>query len=318
MNSFPDLPGYTLSPLSAADVPAFTELGLPTCAFMHGREDTPPEKMRLNFIQFVREYAFEHESEIYVLKAPDHSLVAQLWLHLTHNRFNGLYKMWIWDLTVREDHWRRGIGRRLLDFARTRAESKGCSELWLLVSSINDKAVRLYQTFGMAFSGHLMSLPIGPTEKPTPDIRPNVEMTEFRLLTASDATQLYELWTTAGLPYKPFGRDRDDRLSRHLNATGGGAWGAFYGQNLIAAALYSFDGRKGFIQRLATRPEFRRAGLAEAIVTASVQSLKEAGALVIAALIESENLPSRKLFESLGFANSPGLCYYSIRDSDEA
>jgi ribosomal protein S18 acetylase RimI-like enzyme len=226
--------------------------------------------------------------------------------------------MWVWDLTVREDHWRRGIGRKLLDFARTRAETKGCAELWLLVSSINDKAVKLYQTFGMDFSGHLMSMPVRESKTPheLPDFK--VEMTEFRSLSPADIPQLYELWEASSLPYKPFGRDRSDRLGRHLNQHGGGGWGAFYGQNLSAAALYSYDGRKGYIEHLATRPEQRRAGLAEAIVAASLQSLKEAGALVIAALIESANTPSRKLFESLGFVDSPSLCYYSIRDGDEA
>ncbi len=314
----PDLPGFTLSPLAASDIPAFTELGLPTCAFMHGRPETSPEKMRVNFTQFVREYAFEHESEIYVVKAPDQSHAAQLWLHSTHNRFNGFHEMWVWDLTVREDHRRRGIGRLLLEFAQTRAELKGCTELWLLVSSINDKAVKLYQTFGMDFAGHLMSKPVANSRSSSDRPGLAVELTEFRLLTASDIPQLYELWEAAALAYKPAGRDRSDRLGRHLNQSGGGGWGAYYGQTLIAAAIFSFDGRKGYIEHLATRPDFRRSGLAEAVVAASLQSLKELGALVTAALIESANIPSRRLFETLGFIDSPSLCYYSLRDNNEA
>jgi RimJ/RimL family protein N-acetyltransferase len=119
------------------------------------------------------------------------------------------------------------------------------------------------------------------------------------------------------LTFRPTGRDREDRLTRHLGQPGGGGWGAFEDGKLVAAGLMANDGRKGWIERVATLPERWGSGLAKAVVAACLQSLRETGALVTGALIESENTPSRRLFESLGFIDAPTLCYYSIRDHPE-
>jgi ribosomal protein S18 acetylase RimI-like enzyme len=96
-----------------------------------------------------------------------------------------------------------------------------------------------------------------------------------------------------------------------------GGWGTFQNGSLIAGALVSFDRRKGYIERLATHPNHRRGGLAKAVVAACTETLKSAGALVISALIESENAESRNLFESCGFVIEPRLCYYSYRENSD-
>jgi ribosomal protein S18 acetylase RimI-like enzyme len=140
----------------------------------------------------------------------------------------------------------------------------------------------------------------------------------LRPLEPKDVSRLYELWTSAGLPFKPRGRDREDRLARQFNQPKPGGWGAFENGSLIAAALTSFDGRKGYIERLATLPEYQRAGLARALVLNCLRSLKDGGALVTAALIEADNIPSRRLFESCGFSVSPTLTYYSIRENPDS
>jgi RimJ/RimL family protein N-acetyltransferase len=173
--------------------------------------------------------------------------------------------------------------------------------------------MRLYESSGLKAAGHLMRVKLGDHESTRTTPRMDVRSANLRPLAPDDIHALCRLWNEAGLPYRPEGRDRIDRLARHLDGKAIGGWGAFQGETLIAAALVSNDGRKGWIERLATSPRFRRAGLARAIVTAGMQSLREDGALVIAALIESENLASCKLFESCGFVNDPGLRYLSIR-----
>jgi ribosomal protein S18 acetylase RimI-like enzyme len=315
MKNFANIPGFVLRELAPSDIGAFVELGLPTCAFMHGRSQVSAEKMRQNFTGFVREYAFDPDSEIYVVVSSEGAHVAQLWLHSTHNRFNGLSEQWIWDLTVNEAFRRRGIARSLLAFARNRAHEKNCAELWLLVSSLNSEAIRLYQSFGLSMAGHLMRLQLAEPRAPKETVQAQVNTAILRPLEPKDVPSIYRLWSVAGLPYKLNGRDREDLLRRHLAGPTVGGWGVFEGDALVAAALVSCDERKGWIERLATEPAHRGAGLARAIIAAGSQSLRESGALVIAALIESENQASRKLFESCGFVHEPGLCYYSIRDN---
>lgn len=316
VRDFAQQPGYTLRELNPSDLNDFIELGLPTCAFMHGKPDVPAEKMRRDFASFVRDYAFDGESEVYVVEAPDKTLAAQLWLHSTRNRFNRYDEMWVWDVTVREEHQRKGLGHHLMDVARRRADEKNCAELWLLVSSMNNRAMRVYESVGLRTAGLLMSQMLHPNSDDSANYIA-FKTVGLRPLQAEDTELLYGLWAAAGLPCKPRGRDRAERLRRHLSQPSGGGWGAFDGGELIAAALYSFDGRKGFIERLATRPDRRKSGLAKAIVAACSKSLKESGALVVAALIESDNSASRALFESIGFVNHPHLCYYTFRENPD-
>ena len=285
MNLTFDLPGFTLRPLESDDVPAFVELGLPTCAFMHGRPDIPVEVMRKRFTSFVKEHAFETDSSIFAVESLEGGIVGQIWLRSTVNRFNGVPELWVWDLTVLKGFQARGVGR----------------------------ALRIYGQAGMRAAGHLMAMPLN--SRPFSEVETRVHQATLRPLHSSDMESLYDLWEAAGLPFRPKGRDREDRLGSHLDGPLVGGWGAFVGSQLVAATLTSSDGRKGWIERAATRPEHRKAGLARALVAAAVQSLKESGALVIAALVEEENTPSRRLFESLGFVDSPTLLYYSLRDN---
>jgi ribosomal protein S18 acetylase RimI-like enzyme len=315
MNSLSLPPGFVLRPLRSSDVEEFVELGLPTCAFMHGRPQVTAETMRKHFVSFVKEHAFDTESSIHVVESPEGKLIAQIWLRETTNRFNGLSEFWIWDITVKAEYQSQGIGRALLRFAKEQAIEAKASELWLLVSSHNGRAARVYGQFGFANGAHLMTLPLN--EIPPPEYEIKFNQAVIRPLRSPDLKLLYKLWEDAGLPCRPHGRDREDRLSAHLDSPQIGGWGAFNGEKMIAAALTSNDGRKGWLERVATLPEYRKTGLARAIVAAAMQTLRENGALVIAALIEEENTPSRKLFESLGFVDSPTLCYYSIRDNPE-
>ena len=133
LSNFAGNPGLTLRELTPGDLDALIELGLPTCAFMHGRPPDQPERMRKAFASFVREYAFAKQSSIYVLANAENALIGQIWLHLTTNRFNGLLELWVWDLTVHPAHRGQGLGRALFQFAVDQARLRSAAELWLLV-----------------------------------------------------------------------------------------------------------------------------------------------------------------------------------------
>ncbi|MBI5059013.1 GNAT family N-acetyltransferase [candidate division KSB1 bacterium] len=311
---FPDL---TLRQLSANDVDAFIDLGLPTCAFMHGRPPDQPEKMRKDFAAFVREYAFARQSAIYVLVDGYNALIAQVWLHLTTNRFNGLSELWVWDLTVHPAHRGRGLGRAMFEFAVEQARARSAAELWLLVSSKNHSAIGLYHSVGLSDRGHFMAMSVEKQQHD--DVRRiRIGTVEMRPLHGGDVEALYGLWTSGGLGYKLTGRDTPERLQAHLSGPHIGGWGAFRADKMVAATLISSDGRKGWIERLATLPEERRSGLAMALVTAAKQTLLDDGNLVIGALIEHSNHPSRKLFEAAGFLLDDHHYYYSFREYPDA
>ena len=62
------------------------------------------------------------------------------------------------------------------------------------------------------------------------------------------------------------------------------------------------DTRKGWINRLAIDPQYRRQGYGEQLVHAAEDALREAGLHLMAAFIEEGNDASLTLFEKLGYA----------------
>jgi ribosomal protein S18 acetylase RimI-like enzyme len=156
-----------------------------------------------------------------------------------------------------------------------------------------------------------MCVPVSGQVRPEKTVK--FGATVLRPLASNDTERLHNLWSLAGLPFRPHGRDSLGKLHAFLNAHDDAGWCAAVDNHLIGAALVSDDGRKGWIERLAVHPDHRRAGLAKAIITACMNSLRERGVLVIGALIDEENEASRSLFESCGFVHHPDLCYYSYR-----
>lgn len=138
------------------------------------------------------------------------------------------------------------------------------------------------------------------------DIRPMAEE-ELRLL--------YALWEAAQLPYKPKVRDSLENLARQRSGNPGGFIGAFDGDRLVGFALASDDGRRGWINRIAVHPDYRRTGLASRLVVVAEEELRNRGMQIIAALIEDYNTASRGLFEKSGYSCLPEVLYYSKRDS---
>ncbi len=135
---------------------------------------------------------------------------------------------------------------------------------------------------------------------------------------AGDHARLIALWKAAGLETKPQGRDSLDAFEHQLalgtqrvigveNETG----------ELVGAVISTHDGRKGWINRLAVHPDYRRQGMALVLIRAAEAALREQGITIVAALIEPGNDASVALFEKAGYLDWPGMHYVSKRDSDK-
>ncbi len=131
----------------------------------------------------------------------------------------------------------------------------------------------------------------------------------IRKLTPDDIPALLELWRLAGLPHEPRGRDSPESLLREMELNSDGFLGAFHGKTLVGALIASYDGRRGWINRLAVRPEYRRRGIAKALIREAESMLVGKGARVVSALVYSRNEPSLALFSSLGYEVRVDILY---------
>jgi ribosomal protein S18 acetylase RimI-like enzyme len=137
-------------------------------------------------------------------------------------------------------------------------------------------------------------------------------------LTADDYDDICRVWSIAGLPFKPQGRDTRERIAAEMEREDTAFFGLFDRSSMLAIGLATYDGRKGWIQRVAVDPDHRGQGLGGEIVRACEAFLHERGAEVISCLIEEVNYPSISMFQKEGYSCWGTIMYFSKRPSDEA
>lgn len=149
---------------------------------------------------------------------------------------------------------------------------------------------------------------------------PAIQSVDLELcdLGAADYAAILALWDRAGLSVRPDGRDAPEAFARQLAGGRQRVIGLRAGGELVAVAVLTHDGRKGWINRLAVAPEHRRRGLARRLVAEAERWFTEdLGLEIWAALIEGYNHDSQALFAALGFQRGD-VVYVTRRTRPEA
>jgi ribosomal protein S18 acetylase RimI-like enzyme len=144
---------------------------------------------------------------------------------------------------------------------------------------------------------------------------PELVIRDFRI---EDYDKLIDLWSAAGLGYRPKGRDSRHQMEQQLKHGNMTFLVAQTGGRLVGSVIGTHDGRKGWINRLAVHPSYRRRGLAKKLIAEVEKRLSQVGLEVTAGLIERGNTASLQLFQSLGYERASDIVYLSKRKSPEA
>ena len=134
-----------------------------------------------------------------------------------------------------------------------------------------------------------------------------VHIREYR---TEDYESVLELWAGAGLPFKPEGRDRKDSIDTQVRQPNMIFLVAESEGTLVGTVIATHEGRKGWINRLAVDPGFRRRGIGSRLVREAEDRLKGLGMDVLACLIEEGNDASVRTFETLGYERHPEIHYF--------
>jgi ribosomal protein S18 acetylase RimI-like enzyme len=141
-------------------------------------------------------------------------------------------------------------------------------------------------------------------------------MPSLRYLTSHDYDAIIHLWKQAGLhSVRLRGRDSHDAFAAQL-AAGQKVIGLEDAGQLVGAILVTHDTRKGWINRLAIHPDYRRKGYAVQLIAAAEQELRAMGLQIFAVLVEADNNASQELFAREGY-KTHDIVYMSKRDSDD-
>jgi ribosomal protein S18 acetylase RimI-like enzyme len=142
-------------------------------------------------------------------------------------------------------------------------------------------------------------------------------MPSLRHLTSDDYDAVIRLWKQAGLQsVRLRGRDSHDAFAAQL-AAGQRVIGLEDAGQLVGAVLVTHDTRKGWINRLAVHPDYRRKGYGAQLIAAAERELREMGFRVFAVLIEADNDASQELFAREGY-KAHDTVYMSKRNSDDS
>ena len=132
-----------------------------------------------------------------------------------------------------------------------------------------------------------------------------------------DYEKTMELWKLTELPYKPLGRDRKERIKKEIEKDINLFLVAEIEGKIVGTVLATHDGRKGWINRLAVHPDYRKKGLATKLVKYAEDWLSSQGIEIIACLIEEGNEPSMRLFKKLGYREHRDIIYFTKRKYPE-
>jgi len=133
----------------------------------------------------------------------------------------------------------------------------------------------------------------------------------IRDMRIGDYDSVVALWEAAGLPYRPRGRDTRGEIERQMGEPTAVYLVAEMGGELVGAVLGTHDGRKGWVNRLAVYPAFRRRGLAGELLAEAERRFASLGIGIFTCLVEDWNVDSKLFFEKSGYQPFSGITYYT-------
>jgi ribosomal protein S18 acetylase RimI-like enzyme len=143
------------------------------------------------------------------------------------------------------------------------------------------------------------------------------EHVQFTNLSPEDYERIVDVWQRSGLPVRLKGRDSNREVERQIADEPDYFFGLEVDRELVAVVVVSDDGRKGWINRLAVVPEYRRRGIARELIAEAERRLAARGIDIVAVLIEDYNASSLELFQREGYVLHKDIYYLSKRKSQE-
>jgi N-acetylglutamate synthase len=139
----------------------------------------------------------------------------------------------------------------------------------------------------------------------------------LRPMKITDYDPVIALWTTAGLPSKPHGRDSKSSFKHQLANPNTHYMVAEVSGEIVGNILTTHDSRKGWLNRLAVHPTLRRKGLGKALVAESERWLAKQGIGIWACQIEDWNEISMAMFEGLGYHKHTDILYFTKKKNED-
>lgn len=132
---------------------------------------------------------------------------------------------------------------------------------------------------------------------------------QIRKLTIADYQEVYRLWLSCkGMGLNNLD-DSEEGIARFLNRNPDSCFVADVDGRIAGVIISGHDGRRGYIYHTAVHPEYRRRGIASALVEAALDALQECGIHKVALVVFGRNGDGNAFWESVGFSSREDLVY---------
>jgi len=140
---------------------------------------------------------------------------------------------------------------------------------------------------------------------------------QIRKMKKEDYGELIELWERAGLDYKQCGRDSKEHILKELKANPDLFLVAEQDGKIVGSVLATYDGRKGWLNRVAVDPEFQGKGLGKKLCLKAERVLRKRGCMIFAMQVHDSNKRSKEMAKGLGYEERKDIVYFRKKDNDD-
>ena len=134
-------------------------------------------------------------------------------------------------------------------------------------------------------------------------------MADIRIMTIEDYDKVYDLWiNTPGMGLNTTDDSREG-IDKYLKRNPNTCFVAETDGKIIGVIMAGHDGRRGYIHHTAVLPDFRRGGVARALVDAAMSALEKEGIHKVALVAFKTNETGNGFWEHIGFTVREDLNY---------
>jgi ribosomal protein S18 acetylase RimI-like enzyme len=120
-----------------------------------------------------------------------------------------------------------------------------------------------------------------------------------------DIATILDIWRNS--EQRPSLTDNEEVVSSIINEYPGSLFVADVQGKIVGVLIAAFDGWRGNMYRLAVDPDYRRRGLARALVNEGEMRLARRGVKRVTALVEADHPWATKFWEEMGYTPDPEM-----------
>jgi ribosomal protein S18 acetylase RimI-like enzyme len=131
----------------------------------------------------------------------------------------------------------------------------------------------------------------------------------IREMSIKDYEKVYQLWNNADIILKT--SDQRDQIYRMIKRNPYTCLVGEINNEIVAAVMGGFDGRRGYVHHLAVKTELHKQGLGREMMDELMNRFEELKVIKVHLFVENKNEKVKKFYKKIGFKERTDLTDFS-------